>query len=283
MMRKVLIMTDSCSSINLEQAKRDDIEIIPLTILVNDKEYLDGIELDSNTLCKFLNDDAIPKTSQPRIGIVYQMLEKVKDLYDHIYIVAISSYLSGTCQTIESVIRDLDLKNVTLYDSLCAAGVQYEMVYKIKKMVAENKSHEAIIDELDKIRDTCQTFIYPYTLKQLVAGGRVNATVASITSLLKIKPLLSLSEDKKCIEKFDLARTDKKIYEIMIKELKKAHVEAATHRLYISTVKAEERFLELKKVLEENFGSIDIIHNELPAVLTSHAGVGCIALQSVVK
>ena len=67
-MNKYLIVTDTTSAMDSEIAKKEGIELISLSVIVDKQEYKDQIDISTQQLYELLRDDKIPSTSQPNKG-----------------------------------------------------------------------------------------------------------------------------------------------------------------------------------------------------------------------
>ena len=284
-MSKFLIVTDTTSTLIPQDSEKYGIEIVPLSVLNKGIEYADGIDINAEQFADLLRNGEMPTTSQPNIGRVEELMKKWKAAdYDAILIITISSYLSGTYQGFLMTAKNLDMKNVHVIDSLTVGAPMLDMALTAKRYADAGRSLDDILTMLKaKIKDT-YSMLYPKNLEQLKKGGRISPVVAGMASLLKIKPLLYLKEDGTCVEKYGMARTDSKIYDMIIEEFKKRNVNAETHEFYIMEAEGMENVEAFLSKAKEAFGtdmSFKII--QLPAVLTCHAGLGSLAVQSCLK
>ena len=55
-MSKIKIICDSMSDLTKEQIEKYDIEVLPLTVILEDKEYKDGIDFELDEFYKILKD-----------------------------------------------------------------------------------------------------------------------------------------------------------------------------------------------------------------------------------
>jgi DegV family protein with EDD domain len=64
------LCTDSNSQLPQSLAERYDVEVVPVTVTVNDHDYLEGVDLDADVFYDMLSDDPPPRvgTSQPSSG-----------------------------------------------------------------------------------------------------------------------------------------------------------------------------------------------------------------------
>ena len=65
---KIKIMVDSSSGITQEEAIKLGIDVFPLRIIFDDKEYLDGIDIMQDEFYeKLTKEEIFPKTSLPNL------------------------------------------------------------------------------------------------------------------------------------------------------------------------------------------------------------------------
>lgn len=283
-MPKILLVTDTTSTLSPMEAQKYNIECLPLSVIIDGKEYRDHLDMSAEELAAELRKGAVPTTSQPNIGYVSDKMKEWKqENYDAIIIITISKHLSGTYQGFKFAAESNEMKNVTLFDSETVGAPIMDMVLAAKKMVDDGASVEAIVEMLEKKKKNTYSFLFPETLEQLKKGGRISPVAAGMASLLKIKALLYLADHGVTIEKYGMVRTESKLFEMMISEFRNQKVETATHRFYIMEADGIEVAKRFGEKLKESFEGIEISYVQLPAVLTSHAGLGSMAVQSCIK
>ena len=62
---KIALSTDSSCTISKELAKKLNINVFPLNVIVDGEEYLDGISINQDQLCEFMRGGKVIKTSTP--------------------------------------------------------------------------------------------------------------------------------------------------------------------------------------------------------------------------
>lgn len=93
------VVTDSNSQLPEEYAGRDDVEVVPLTIVVDGKEHLEGVDLDADAFYALFTGGAQPSvaTSQPSPGHFAATFEALAARgATEIIAVHIGSAISGT-------------------------------------------------------------------------------------------------------------------------------------------------------------------------------------------
>ncbi len=105
-MKKIAIVTDSSSGFkNLEYR---NLYVVPLTVTSTydlngkkiTKSYYDGVDCFNSDVIKLLENKKIDlKTSQAPLGECIKLINKIKNEYDEIYVIPITSSTSGSIST----------------------------------------------------------------------------------------------------------------------------------------------------------------------------------------
>jgi len=191
-MRRIFV--DSGSSIKIDELEKYNVELIPLKILIGDKEYFDdGIDL---TIEKFYNlienEDEFPKTSLPRLDLVEERVKQYTDNGDEVIIITISSKISGENNALKLLFEEN--KKVLVLDSKCAVGGIRLIVDFLNKNkdIPFNQIEKRVEEFIPKI----QIMAIPETLRNLLRGGRLSKTEWLLGSILQIKPTIGFKDGK---------------------------------------------------------------------------------------
>ena len=96
----VKVFVDSGSSIKQEEKEKLGVEILPLKIMLDEKEYLDGVDLSIDEFYDALiNKNLFPKTSLPSLADAEDRVSECTQKGDDVIILTISSGISGTYNT----------------------------------------------------------------------------------------------------------------------------------------------------------------------------------------
>ena len=188
----IKIICDSISDLPIEIIEKYDIEIIPLTVLFNGKEYLDGENLSNTEFYKMLREsDSMPKTSQATYAQFKSVFEKYNDK-DILYIAG-SSSASGTYQS--SIIAKNDgHDNVFIFDTQNLSIGSALFVIKACEMVEKGYSIKEIASKLEELKSSEEVIFSVDNLEYLKMGGRISSTKAILGNLLSIKPILEVKD-----------------------------------------------------------------------------------------
>lgn len=187
------VIVDSGSSIKQEEKEKYGVEIIPLHINLDGKEYRDGIDLSNDEFYKALTVDKIfPKTSLPSMALVEDMINGYVEAGDEVIYLALSSGLSGTYNTIRMLFEGND--KVRVIDSLSAAGGIRILVEEINK--DRSRSLDQIAARLADIIPRMRLLAIPETLEYLYRGGRLSKSGYLIGGMLGIVPIIGIKDGK---------------------------------------------------------------------------------------
>ncbi|MFR1978539.1 MAG: DegV family protein, partial [Lactobacillus acidophilus] len=99
---KIALVTDSTSVLTEQEVKDNNINVVPIPVIVGDKEYLEGVNITSEQLFEMQRQGAaFPKTSQPSMGQMLELFNKLHDEgYEAIIAITLSSGISGFYQNL---------------------------------------------------------------------------------------------------------------------------------------------------------------------------------------
>lgn len=279
-MKKIAIVTDSTVSFTPQQIEELNAIIFPLQIIDGDVVYLDQVTLDNTKVKDLLRSEHILKTSQPSLGDLVEGFTKIKeDNYDYIFAIAVSGKLSGTYNAMYQAVEEVGLDNISLIDSKSVAGPIQKVLHYIKNEITDREDYEEIAKEAqNKLWDSI-SYVYPSSLDTLKRGGRISSGAATLASLFKIKPLLYFDSSCESIEKLGTARTESKLYSMLMEDVAKRGITPQTHDLVLLQCEGEDMIERFEPFVKE----YDKTYCELPAVLAAHAGLSTVAIQFVEK
>ncbi len=274
----VQIITDTSTLYTPDEAKALGFESIPLCVNVGEFEGRDLL-IDMDDYYDRIRKGGIPKSSQPPIGDVVDMYEKYQDA--EIINISMADGLSGTYQSACSAKEMLeDSSNVTVVNSMTLCGPHRYMVEKAQEMKEKGCSTKEILDWLEYIKERTESFLIPQDFDFLRRGGRLTPMAAALGSVLKLKPIMTLTEDCKRLDKFAVKRTMKAAVDTVINHLKTRNLDSR-HILYISHADALEDAKKIMAQMKENFVELEVKILDLSPVFVAQGGPKCVAIQYI--
>ena len=190
----VRIICDSASDITQEQAKEWGITVLPLKILWEGEEYLDGVTMKSRDFFeKLIETDELPTTSQLSPYDYDKAFQEVVDAGDTAVCFTISSKLSGTYQSANIAKEDFG-DNIIVVDTLNAAVGEQILVKRAIELRDSGKTAQEIADIINEEKKNVRVIALIDTLEYLKKGGRISATTAIAGTVLNIKPVVAITD-----------------------------------------------------------------------------------------
>ena len=157
---KIALVTDSTSVLTDQEVKNNDINVVPIPVIVGDKEYSEGVNITSTQLFEMERQGAaFPKTSQPSMGQMIELCNKLHgEGYEAIIAITLSSGISGFYQNMVNMAHNNPEYNLYPYDSKMTVRLQGYLVLAAARMIKNGMEPEAILKKLDEIRKTIDEF-----------------------------------------------------------------------------------------------------------------------------
>ena len=272
MTKPIKIVTDSSVQLTPEEIKENNITVIPLSVEVNGKNYIDGEDISREQLVEELRKGNIPKTSQPAMGRFIDTFNELGKDGSQVLAILISDVLSGTFETALSA-ADMSEADVTVINSKSTdRGLAFQVLAAAKegRSIAEIKEHCADIYS----RTTIDVLVD--NLDCLVAGGRVSRFAGALTKLINLKIIVRLNEHS--LDVFTKGRS-RKTFIKHCKELAEQNKDNPIQALSLSNVGTDPEFLEKIKetILPENSKATYIARLTSPIIMT-HTGLNAVGV-----
>ncbi|SHH28729.1 DegV family protein [Tepidibacter thalassicus] len=273
----IKIITDSLSDIPLNIISEYDIEVIPLTIIFEDGEYKDGVDLSNEEFYeKLKNSSSIPKTSQVTPLQFESIFKNYLNENKKILYISGSSKATGTYQSSILAKNILGSDDIYIFDTMALSFGCGMLVVEAAKMARQGKEIDEILRKLEYMRDKVDHIFTVDTLEYLQKGGRISSTKAAIGTILNIKPILTVEEG--LVSQLDQVRGKKKVVSKMIELAKERGNNLSDQVIVISHANNEELLLKLKEAVEVELKPKDIIISTIGATIGTHAGPGTVAM-----
>lgn len=193
---KTAIVTDSNSGIFPLRGRELGVFVLPMPVILDGKEYFEGVDLDHQGFYQKLEAGADASTSQPAPGDVLALWEQVLDQgYDQIVHIPMSSGLSASCATAQGLAAEFDGK-VQVVDNHRVSVSEYDAVMDAIALAGEGLDAAAIREQLEAGGMDSVIYLGVDTLKYFKKNGRCTAATAALGAVLNIKPLLKCDGER---------------------------------------------------------------------------------------
>lgn len=255
---KYQILVDSASDLLSDYYTDPEIgfKVVPLTIHVNDKEYVDN---DSLNIQEMLANMHASKKSSSACPAPQSFLSEF-DNAEYTFIVTITSKLSG-CYNSAVVAKNSYSKpeNICVIDSKAVSGTEMLIVDKLIELIKQDLPYEQIVKEITEYRDKRSLYFILQKFDNLVNNGRMSKIAGLIASKLVIRPICIAYEGEIKIAKkiIGIKNTFTKLVQMIGEKAK----DFSKETLIITHCFAEEEANYIKSDIEKkcNFKEIRIL------------------------
>ncbi len=280
-MNHTAIVTDTNSGINPAEGEQLGVFAMPMPVLADTQTYYEGKDMTHEKLYAFMREDRDLSTSQPSVGDVMALWDKLlAGGYQEILYIPMSSGLSGSCATATGFaaeyegkvqVADVHRISVTLRDAVLDAKYFADQGYtasQIKEKIEENAMHSVVYLGVD-------------TLKYFKKNGRATAAAVAVATVLNLKPILITEGGK--FDTFAKVRGIKACKERIIDALKKEletrfkDVPHSELRLATaSTLENPEEAENWRQQVQAAFPEFDVTYDPLSCSIACHTGIGAV-------
>lgn len=280
-MNHTAIVTDTNSGITPAESEQLGVFAMPMPVLADTQTYYEGKDMTHEKLYAFMREDRDLSTSQPSVGDVMALWDKLlAGGYQEILYIPMSSGLSGSCATATGFaaeyegkvqVADVHRISVTLRDAVLDAKYFADQGYtasQIKEKIEENAMHSVVYLGVD-------------TLKYFKKNGRATAAAVAVATVLNLKPILITEGGK--FDTFAKVRGIKACKERIIDALKKEletrfkDVPHSELRLATaSTLENPEEAENWRQQVQAAFPEFDVTYDPLSCSIACHTGIGAV-------
>ena len=190
----IKLICDSLCDIPDELYEKEYLEVVPLTLILDGKEYRDNIDLTKEEFYeRALKSDQVPKTSQATYGQFKEALDRAMEEGKRVICITGASTKSGTYQSAVLAKNDTDGPiHVLDTEQLSLGAGQY--VVRACDMIDEGLSYDDVLSGLETVRDTVSILFAPSSFDFLKKSGSVNLSTAILGNMLSIKPIFIMEK-----------------------------------------------------------------------------------------
>ena len=279
-MKSIAIVTDSNCGMSPTQVKDLGIYMLPMPFFIDDKEYLEDIDMNQSEFFQHLeqNPGCRVSTSQPTPESVTTLWDKLLKDYDEIVHIPMSSGLSSSMQTARMLAEDYDGRVRVVNNQRISGTLRYSAIEAIQQ-AKNGLSADEIGTWLEKTRFDSSIYITVATLKYLKQGGRITPAAAALGTMLRLKPVLQIQGEK--LDAFSKARTMTQAKSTMTKAIKDDIADRFGEKINLDVIhshnlEAAEEFQKEVLTTFPNIGEVNIF--PLSLSVSCHIGPGSLAL-----
>lgn len=279
-MKKIAWITDTAAQLDEAFIQKHNVHILPLSVVFSDGSFREAIDLTQEEFYDKLRlAKASPKTSQPAIGEMISLYEKLQsEGYDFAVALHLSSGLSGTFESAQAAAKMSDFK-VYPIDSKIGSFPMVKMIETGNELLANGKGVDEVVASITEMTVQSKLSFIPSSLKQLHKSGRVSGTQAFVSNLLNIKLVISFEDGKPVMK--EKVRLNKRAKEKVVLSLREDMDRGTVPEVAVIHCNNAPDAEIWKKELLQEFPDLKVQVVSLSVCVAVHAGEGTTGLSWV--
>ena len=284
-MTQIRIVTDSGSDFDLELAAQHNISVVPLKIRFGTEEFLDNIDLSSQSFYeKLAASDDLPATAAPSQGDFETVFRQLRDEgATDIFCINLSYQLSATGQSAvaaaEAVQQESGGVTVHTFDSTNLSASLSSIAIAAAQAAEQGQSAAEVTELITSLSQRCRLFGVLGTLEYLQKGGRIGKVQSMLGSALAIKPIVEVRGE---VHEAHKARTRRRAFHWMRDHLLAERDKAGGISLLTLAHGFADDFDEFRSVIAQDFDLNDRYVSAVGPTIATHAGPGVVAMSYMV-
>ena len=276
----IKVFSDSTCDLSDELLKRYDITLLPLYIILGDKQYKDRVNITPQDIFKWSDEHKPPpKTAAASLDDIVEKIKPVLDAGDEIVVFSISLEMSNMGNVIRLAAQSLDAQDRVHYiDSRNLSTGIGHLVIEAAVMAQQGKSAQEIVDAVQKLIPRVRASFVVDTLTYLHRGGRCGGLAALAGSVLRLHPKIHVKDGVMGAGK----KYRGKYSDIILnyaKEMEEELLRAKPDRVFVTHPPCDRKVVDsVCEYLKGLNHFAEVLDTEAGGVISSHCGPGTLGV-----
>ena len=270
-----------CSTMDLRKgwAEERGVNLIYAKFFLEGEEFRDDFyeSISQDKLFERMLSGEKSQTTQVNTEEYIDSFRKYLEQGQDIFHICLSSGVSGTfnsCHIAKDILQEeFPERKIEIVDSLMASSGYGLLVDKACMLKKQGLDMETLRVELEKWRNRLHGYFFTSDLRFFIQGGRVSKAAGFIGGLLKICPVLKITEEGK-LKPIEKARGKKQAMENILSKMEKEGY-LSTEKCFISHSACPLDAKKLAESIRDRFhpdGNIEIF--DIGGTIACHTGPG---------
>lgn len=281
----IKIISDSTCDLTKELLEKYDITILPLHVILGDKDLLDGVTVTPDEIYEWADENkTTPKTSAPSIEDAIDLFKPFIDNGDSIIYFSISKEMSTSINVINLAADELEATDkIFVIDSANLSTGVGHLVLEAAIMAQNGMDAPSIVAQIETLKPRVRASFVVDTLTYLHRGGRCSSVEALAGGVLKLHPKIVVENGKMNATKKYRGKIESVILSYA-KDMEEEYRNAKTDRVFITHSGCDEEIIKsVYSYLEELNIFDEIIVTRAGSVISSHCGYGTLGVLFISK
>ena len=269
------IIADSTCDLNTDLWKDFELKHLPLSIMLQEDTYLDGIDINVDKVYEAMRKGIVPKTSQIPYEYIRETFEEyAKAGIDFIYI-AFSKEMSSCFSLATVMVKELQERypkvHMAVVDSKGGSSATGLIVLQALYLAKQGMEFSDLMKDIQYMVEHVEHVFSVSDLEWMAKGGRISKPLGYIGSKLKLRPWLDVEEGKMVVKGMVRGR-NKAIHEVA-KELVKRAERFPEQLIAISHADDLEAALRLEEEIKSMLPKCKTTVCHIGGILGVHIGI----------
>ena len=278
----VKVVVDSTSSLTAGHTRGLPIEVVPLQLTVDRRNYRDGVDITPDEFYRLILDDAVSaQTAAPSPAAFESAFQRAFAAGLDVLCVTTTSRLSATygiaAAAIESARAQRPERRGVVIDSATAGGAEALVALSAARVASEGGTLEEVERAARDVAGRVYFIGILESLRRLQRGGRVPRAAAWAASLLNIKPVLAIWPGEGEVRMVARPRTRTKAIEAVLRIMAQ-ETDAKPVRVVVMHAAAPEEAQDLHRRITERFDCTETTIAPFTPVIGAHTGPGLLGV-----
>jgi DegV family protein with EDD domain len=281
-MKRIILSTESVADLPKELIEKHQIQIIPMHVIMNGKDYLES-ELSVEEVFEYYKrTKKIPSTTATNVQEYHNLFSNIRNNFPDSIIIHLGYTSKSSASFQSAVIASEGFENLFLIDTLNVTGGLAAIVMYAANLLEEEPfiDHVRLIEKIESVLPKTKLAFIPSSLDFLRAGGRISNIAFIGGALLKIKPCIELKEGKLVPTRKYRGNMSIVAEKFMRDYLNKYDIDRKQLYLVYSLGLDESIKRRMEKSAKET-GFENITWIQAGATISTHAGPGCFGIVGI--
>lgn len=267
----IKITADSTCDLSPELVDKYNITLAPLHVLINDENYLDGVNITPKDIFQYVSvENKNCSTAAINTYEYEQLFKQFSNDYDAVIHISLGMKFSSCFQN--ATLAAKNFNNVHVVDSQNLSTGSGHLVIEAAELANKGITANEIVAKITALAPEVETSFVIDTMEYLKRGGRCSSLEAFGATLLKIKPSIEVIDGKMEVGK-KYRGNQKSSLEKYVKDRLENRPNIDTSRLIITHSECSDEVVEHVKATVSQYKQFDeILVTTAGSTVSTHCG-----------
>ncbi|MBQ1930690.1 MAG: DegV family protein [Lachnospiraceae bacterium] len=277
MSTKIQITCDSTCDMPLALREKYDIAVLPVTVILGDQEYKDGVNVTCEDLFSYVDSTGkLPKTAAISMYEYNEFFSKFVEQEMQVIHISLSGELSSTYQN--ACIAAEDVGNVYVIDGRSLSTGSSLLALIARELADTGMEAAEIAEAVNGAREQLDVSFVLQTLEYLHKGGRCSGVAAFGANVMKLRPEIQVKNGKMDVGRKYRGSLEKSVL-AYTKGCLEGRQDVDTRRVFVMHTGLSQEVLDkICALVKELQPFEEIIVGTAGCTITSHCGPDCMGV-----